>query len=241
MTETASTQPKSAWLADFLEGMRNCIPVALASAPFGLLFGVMATQNGLTLGEATLMNAVMFAGASQLVGLELYSQNIAPWMIVLSILAVNFRHVLYSAAIGRRVRHWTALQRATGFFFLTDAQYADGERRAMTRSLTFSWFMGYALLLYLCWMAEGVVGAIFGDRIPDPYAIGLDFMLPIYFLGLVMGFSKRPRWLPVVAASAIVSVLSFYFVGSPWHVSIGAVAGVLVAAMLVPVHGSAGR
>ena len=35
-----------------------------------------------------------------MVGIELFGQKVAPWLIVLSIFAVNFRHVLYSAAFG---------------------------------------------------------------------------------------------------------------------------------------------
>ena len=62
----------------------------------------------------------------------------------------------------------------------------------------------------------------FGNLIPDPHALGIDFLLPIYFLGLVMGFRKRPLWLPVVAVSAVASIIAYKTVGSPWHVSIGA-------------------
>jgi predicted branched-subunit amino acid permease len=47
-----------------------------------------------------------------------------------------------------------------------------------------------------------------------------------------MGFRKRPLWLPVVAASAVASIVAYKFVGSPWHVSIGALAGVLFAAFM---------
>eukprot|EP01030_Chromulinospumella_sphaerica_P031700 gene31700-32350_t len=72
--------------------------------------------------------------------------------------------------------------------------------------------------------------------IGDPKAIGLDVLLPIYFLGLVMGFRKRDRFLPIVAVSAVASVAGMHFVGSPWHVSIGALAGVLLAACLPPVE-----
>ena len=42
------------------------------------------------------------------------------------------------------------------------------------------------------------LGAYFGRLVADPQALGLDFLLPIYFLGLVMSFRKRPLWLPVV-------------------------------------------
>lgn len=241
MTEIERLRANPGPRADFLDGMRRSMPAVLATAPFGMLFGTLAVQNGLSVAEATLMSATLFAGASQLVGLDLFGQKIAPWLIVLSILAVNFRHVLYSAALGRRLVHWSPMQRAVAFFFLTDAQYADGERQAVSRGLTFSWYMGYASLLYLCWVMEAAVGATFGDLISDPYALGLDFMLPIYFVGMVLGFRLRPLWVPVVAASAVASTAAYYLVGSPWHVSIGAAAGVLIAAIMTPARKETGR
>jgi len=234
MSAAETTHERPHRLADLIDGARQSLPVVIASAPFGLLFGTIAVQNGMSIGEATLMSVTLFAGASQLVGLEMFGQKIAPWLIVLSIFAVNFRHVLYSAAIGRRMRSWTRTQRIVGFFFLTDAQYAYGERQAIAGRLTFSWYMGYGLALYLFWVGESALGAAFGNLIPDPYALGVDFMLPIYFLGMVMDFRKRPLWLPVVGISAAASVVGYYLVGSPWHVSIGAAAGVLLAAILTP-------
>ena len=44
----------------------------------------------------------------------------------------------------------------------------------------------------------------------------------------------RPLAAPilVVAVSALASIAAFQFVGSPWHVSIGAAAGILLAAIL---------
>jgi len=49
---------------------------------------------------------------------------------------------------------------------------------------------------------------------------------------MVMGFRGRANWLPVVAASAVASVAAYHFVGSPWHVSLGGLAGVAVAAII---------
>lgn len=221
--------------AAFVDGARHGVPVMIASMPFGLLFGALAVQNGLSVSDAVLMSLTIFGGASQMVGIELFGQKIAPWLVVLSIFAVNFRHVLYSAALGRRVQHWTPLQRAFGFFFLTDPQYAEGEKQASSRrGLPFVWYMGMALPIYVAWVIEAWLGAAFGNLIPDPHALGLDFLLPIYFLGLVMDFRKRPLWLPVVGASAVASILAYHFIGSPWHVSIGALAGIALAATMTP-------
>ena len=217
----------------FLDGARVCVPPTVASAPFGLLFGALAVDNGFSVAEACLMSITVFAGASQMVGLELFGQKVAPWLIVLSIFAVNFRHVLYSASLGRRIGHWPVWQQALSFFVLADPPYAEAERRAeQGRPITFAWYMGVGTMLYVCWQIETLLGAVFGGMIPNKQALGVDFLLPIYFLGLVMGFRRRPRWLPVVLASSLASMLAFHLIGSPWHVSAGALAGIVLAAAL---------
>jgi predicted branched-subunit amino acid permease len=218
---------------DFMSGARASLPIIVAVLPFGLLFGAIAVDNGLTVFEATLMSGAVFGGASQMVGIELFGQKVAPWLIVLSIFAVNFRHVLYSAAFGRRIAAWPMLSKAIGFFLLTDPQFAEAEARAEKgQRVSFAWYMGMGGPIWLVWVAEAAIGAYFGKFVADPKAFGLDFLLPIYFLGLVMSFRKRPLWLPVVAVSAVASMLSYRFVGSPWHVTIGALAGIAVAVVM---------
>lgn len=218
---------------DIVEGLKAALPVILAAGPFGLLFGALAVDNGFTVGEAVLMSATVYAGASQMVGIDLFGDKIAPWLVVLSIFAVNFRHVLYSAVVGRKTAHWSKLQRYAGFFFLIDPQFAEAEKRAETgKPLSFVWYMSAGVPIYLTWVAEGYLGATFGKLVENPAAYGVDFLLPVYFLGLVMGFRKRPNWLPVVIVAGVASVGAYALVGSPWHVSLGALAGVLTAAAI---------
>ena len=152
---------------------------------------------------------------------------------MLSIFAVNFRHVLYSAAIAAHIRHLTFWQKATSLFFLTDPQFAETERRADAGiRVSYIWSLVLGLSVYVPWLCLTVVGGLLGNLIGDPRAIGIDVLLPIYFMGLVLGFRSRANWLPVVLASSAGSILALHFVGSPWHVSLGALAGVLVAAVM---------
>lgn len=228
----AEAIPAEPTAAAFLRGARESLPINIAVFPFGLLFGVVAVQNGLSVGEAVFMSTTIFAGASQLVGLELFNQHISPALVVFSIFAVNFRHILYSAALGRLVRPWTPLQKAAGFFLLTDPQYAQAEREQDAgRPVGFAWYMGLGGAIWVLWIVEAGLGAFFGNLLPDAHAIGIDFLLPIYFLGLLMDFRHRPLWLPVVIASAVSSVAAVQLIGSPWHVSVGAVVGIAVAAL----------
>jgi 4-azaleucine resistance transporter AzlC len=221
--------------SSFWQGVRLGLPVVVASAPFAILFGALAVDNGFTVTEAIVMSALIYGGASQMVGIELFGQNIAPWLVVASIFAVNFRHVLYSASIGRRLAHWPLWQQAVGYFVLTDPQFAEAERKAESgEKVGFAWYMGMGLAIYVCWVIESGLGAMFGKLIPDTHALGIDFLLPIYFLGLVMSFRKRPLWLPVVLVSGVVSIIAYKTIGSPWHVSVGAAAGIILGAVVTP-------
>ncbi len=224
--------------SEFFEGVRGGTIIAISSAPFGVLFGAIASDNGLSVAEAGLMSAIVYAGASQLVGIELFGHHVAPWLIVLSVFAVNFRHILYSAALARFLTHYSPAEKFVAFFLLTDPQFAEAARRGETgQAVSFPWYAGFGIAIYIPWLVFRVIGAFFGRMMGDPRVLAIDVLLPVYFLGLVVGFRRRVGFYPVVAASALGSVLGFQFVGSPWHVSIGAAAGVFVASFLpLPKH-----
>ena len=219
----------------FLAGVREGVPVWIAAAPVGLVFGAIAAQQGLSVADAAFMGATVFAGASQMVAVDLYGRDVPMWLIVLSVFAVNFRHVLYSAALAPTMRLMAPLARWPGFHLLIDPQYALTEKRVEERRpVTAAWWFGLGLPIYGLWVAECALGAAFGRLIAEPRAFGLDMILPVYFLALVMGFRARANWWPVVGASGGVALLVYHTIGPPWHVSLGALAGILVAALLPP-------
>ncbi len=219
--------------SDFTVGALKALPVIISAGPFAVLFGAVAVANGQTVAEAALMSATVYAGASQLVGIELFGQAVPMWVVVLSILAVNFRHILYSAAITPFMDHFTLPQKMLSFFLLTDPQFAETLARGESgRSVSFPWYVGFGAMIYVPWVAMTAVGGLVGKAMGDPADWGIDVLLPIYFLGLVLGFRKRGNFLLIVAVSAVVSVIAQHLIGSPWHISVGALAGVLLAAML---------
>jgi predicted branched-subunit amino acid permease len=217
----------------FAEGALKALPVIISAGPFAVLFGAVAVANGQTVAEAALMSATVYAGASQLVGIELFGQAVPMWIVVLSILAVNFRHILYSAALTPFIDHFTLPQKLLSFFLLTDPQFAEAVARGESgKEVSFPWYFGFGTMIYVPWVAMSALGGALGSVIGNPADSGIDVLLPIYFFGLVLGFRKRGNFLLIVTVSAVVSVAAQHFVGSPWHISIGALAGVLLAALL---------
>ena len=74
------TSKKSAfWL-----GYRDNIPFWLIVAPFGLLFGVVATEAGFSIFQTMIMTAFVVAGSSQFTALTLL-QDDAPTFIIFNL------------------------------------------------------------------------------------------------------------------------------------------------------------
>ncbi|WP_419901785.1 AzlC family ABC transporter permease [Kiloniella sp.] len=182
----------------------------------------------------------IYAVASQYVMIDLMGQGVPAWSIVLAVFAINFRHVLYSASIGREMKIFSSFQKAIAFFFLVDPQYAASESRALRTGLQPAYYFSYAAIVYTTWIVSNCVGGLFGSLIVEPEKYGIDFILPLYFTGLVMGFHKRPNFAPVLVMSGGVSLLAYFTIGSPWHITLGGIAGLVVAAVLSrPVGGTA--
>lgn len=219
----------------YAEGALKALPVIVSAGPFAILFGAVAVANGQSVAEAALMSATVYAGASQLVGIELFGQQVPLWIVVLSILAVNFRHILYSAALTPLIDHFTLPQKLLSFFLLTDPQFAETLARGESgHTVSFRWYLGFGAVIYFPWVVMSAIGGLLGKIIGDPADWGIDVLLPIYFMGLVLGFRRRSNFLPIVVVSGAVSVIAQHLVGAPWHISIGAIAGVALAAILPP-------
>ncbi|GLQ18039.1 AzlC family ABC transporter permease [Maritalea porphyrae] len=228
---TTSVQ-KTVGKAEWLQGLTDALPILVAVIPFGALFGAVAVKSGLDIPTAVFASASIYAGASQFVMLDLLGQQVPVWSIILAVFAVNFRHVLYSASISQHLDRFTPLQKALSFFFLVDPQFATGEARAEQGKLTPAYYFGYAAPLYSVWILVSWMGALFGGLIEDPAVYGIDFILPLYFMGLVMGFRQRRFFWPILGVSATVSMIAYFTLGNPWHIAAGGIAGMLLGAAM---------
>lgn len=216
------------------DALKEVTGVILAIVPFGVVFGALARDAGLSTLQAVGLSGAIYAGASQLVILQLIASGTPLWSILLAVVAVNFRHVLYSASLGRHLRRFDTKQKALAFYLLVDPVFAAAETRSRRRVLTRRYYFTYAVSIYVSWLVATLAGFVFGALIGDQRAIGLDLLLPIYFLALTLQFGRRPGFLPVFAASALASILVYLTLGSPWHVTLGGLFGIAAAALVQP-------
>jgi 4-azaleucine resistance transporter AzlC len=222
---------KSAW-TEFREGVADIAPVLVAAVPIGLLWGTLAVAKGMTALEAGLTSVSVFAGAAQYVAIDLW-RDPAPWLLLsATVLIVNIRHVLMGASLARHMGAIPSGWRAPLMFLMADENWAFSERRALTRPLTVSYYLGLGLPMIITWTTSSVIGAVVGRNLGDPAVYGFDFAFSALFIGILAGFWKGPRTGAVLAASAIVAAAAKLTIAGAWYIVLGGIAGVLVAAAL---------
>lgn len=221
------SDPKS----EFRAGLFLIFPAVLAVIPFALILGAAAVQKGLSPLETGLMSTLVFAGGSQFVAVDLWTDP-APWLALgFAALLVNLRYVLMSASIARKLKRFPRAGRALLVFFLADETWALSEKRAAEAPLTLWFFLGLVPVFYLNWVVWTVIGAVVGSAFQNPERLGFDFAFTAIFIGLAAGFWQGRRTGSVAAASAAASALTYLAVEGPWYVMAGAVAGIAVAAL----------
>lgn len=227
-----SSDPLPSVRSACLAGIRDGLPFLVVLTPFGLLFGVVATEAGLDLLSTLTFSVVVIAGASQFTALALM-QDHAPVLIVLATsLAVNLRMAMYSAALTPHLGQAPLWQRALVAYFLVDATYACAANRferepAWDLRRKMAYFMGAALPVCPTWYLTTIAGALIGAGLPDWLA--LDFAVPICFLAMV---APMLRTLPQVLAAATSIVVALLLAFLPWST------GVLIAAVVAMAVGA---
>ena len=219
-----------AWSA-FVAGTLRCAPVALGVLAYGLVFGALAQQAGLGLGETAFMNAVVYSGSAQFVALGLWTLPPPTLALAVMIVSVNFRFFLMAATMHPVLRGWPRWRALAALFWVTDENWAV-TMAAGERPHRGAFFLGTGWLLWLAWLAAGILGHLLGAVVPNPRSWGLDFAFTAVFLTLAVGLARRRKAPLVWIASIAASLLAVRFWGgSSAPVLIGGLAGALVAAL----------
>jgi 4-azaleucine resistance transporter AzlC len=221
---------------EFRAGMRATLPLVVGAIPFGIIFGAVAVNSGLSVWATAGMSAFVFAGSSQFVAVGMVASGAGLAVIVLTTFVVNLRHALYGATLAPHMRHLPQRWLLPLGFWMTDESFLIVINRynQPDRAPYKHWyFLGSAVLMYLNWNLCTWIGIVAGQSIPNPQAWGLEVALPVTFIGmLVPSLRRRSLLLSALAAGAGALV----FAGLPNRLGLIAAAllGVAVGVLASP-------
>lgn len=213
-----------------VQGFRACLPVALSAFAYGIVFGVLSRQAGMSLVESLLMSSLVFAGAAQFAALGLWTTPLPLTTLIVTTLVINLRHLLMGAALMPYFRQLSPLQRYVSLFFLTDENWALTMGAYARGSRNGGMLLGSGLALLLAWTGATLSGQLAGAIIGEPERYGLDFAFAAVFLALLVGLWRGKGDLLPWGVAALVAVAAQRWLPGTWYILLGGLAGSLVGA-----------
>ncbi len=219
---------KQAYLIKARKGFTAMLQLNLAVLPWGILCGSLAIQRGFSVLEAILMPALIFAGAVQLVVIELINDNVPLATILFTAFIISSRHFLYGLALRDKLKNLPFRWRGSLGFLLTDELFAlSGDSKSLQGKLRLVYALSAGGSFYLCWLLWNIIGITAGSYLPDLTNLGLDFAIAVTFIALVVPTIKN---LPVLITVVVAGFLSVLFKIVHWE--LGLVISSLIAMFL---------
>ena len=181
------------------EGARRSVPALVPVFVFGIAFGVVAREAGMSPLSVMVMSLTTFGGAAQFAAVSILDDGGSWVAAVVAAGGLNARYVPMGVVAAPAMASMPRWLQFLGLQVLIDESWAMAQTRSgIDRGI----LLGAGLAIYVGWAVGTLIGLVAGD-ILDPQQLGLDAALPALFVALI-----RPHLRDVMSRrAAVVSAL----------------------------------
>tara|TARA_Y100000591_G_C21628774_1_gene591663 strand:- start:141 stop:839 length:699 start_codon:yes stop_codon:yes gene_type:complete len=218
---------------NFLKGIKDTSPLMIPVIPFGIIFGVLAIDLGLTPMITIAMSIIIFGGASQIIFLQLFSGGASSLVILSSVGAVNSRHLLYGTVLSEHLSDLSLTWKIIVSYFLVDQAFAVSNnyfRKNHEDKDKYFHLIGGGFNCWIVWQITTIIGIYLGSIIPDK--LGLTFAIPLTFLALLVNDFRKLINVIVIITSGSIATFGFQIIPFKAYVIVAAIVGLSVAFIL---------
>jgi len=222
----------------FFKGVTDVSPLMIPVVPFGIIFGVLAIDLGLSPITIIAMSIIIFGGASQIIFLQLFSAGASSLIILSSVGAVNSRHLLYGAVLSEHMSGFKMTWKIIISYFLVDQAFAVTNsylKKSTDKDKAFHSF-GAGVTCWVIWQITTIIGIFLGSIIPEK--LGLSFAVPLTFLALIVDDLRKLINVIVIIISGLIATLGYEIIPFKAYVIVAAISGLIIATILTKLKGS---
>ncbi len=193
-----------------VQGARDYAPTLMAILSWGLVTGIAMSKSVLTVGQATGMSLLVYAGSSQLAVLPLFAAKLPLWTILLTAAMVNTRFVIFSAGLAPHFAHLPMWRRLAIGYFNGDVIYLLFQKQGFAPGPVpgkEAYFWGMAASSWLSWQVSSLAGILLASFFPDSW--GLELAGTLALIPIMVTAVANRSTLAAVAVAGIVSLLAF--------------------------------
>ena len=225
-------QSNGAWVT----ALKRSSPFLLSAFLSGIVFGALAKNAGLSVGNSLLLSAWVYSGAAQFVGLQLLVTHADLAVVLLTTLLLSLRFFIYAMSLVDDVKAVPISYRALLAFGLIDQVFFLAKVRykePVSARAKHVFFLACVLIFYFNWLAGTALGIYVGDRMASHVAhLGFDFIATASFIAMLGPYLKQRRSLLVSLAALILYLPCQYL---PYN--LGLIVACLAAVTLVKLFG----
>ena len=200
--------------AEFWEGVRDQVTVAMGIGAWGLMTGVAMVKSGLSVLEAVLMTLIVYAGSAQLAAVPMIAAGAPLWVILAAAFCVNLRFVVFSAHLRPYMMHLPRWQRMVSGYVTGDLSYVFFARRYPKPGHTpdelarqQAYLMGNCAVNYIAWMVASLVGIALANAIPTAWGLGFAGILAL--LGVLSSLASSQLRMVSAGVAGAAAVAAF--------------------------------
>ena len=214
-------------------GIIDVSPLMIPVVPFGIIFGVIGMELGLSAYLTFGMSIIIFGGASQIVLLQLFSGGASSLVAITSVGAVNSRHLLYGAVFSEYLSHLKLTWKLILSYVLIDQAFAVSNtyfKKNKENQFKHYHLLGAGFTCWTVWQISTVLGIVLGSVIPEE--LGLSFTISLTFLALLINDFRKFKNIIVMLVSGIVATIGYNTIPFQAYIIIAAIAALLIATLL---------
>jgi predicted branched-subunit amino acid permease len=220
--------------AGFARGFRRGHVLAIGVFVYGIAFGIVADQVGLSTLQALLFSAVVYSGSAQLAALGVMSAGVSSlastaWAILALILVINARYVLFGAALRPWLGSVSPWQSYPSLYLIGDGNWLLSMRAYDAGERDAGFVLGMGINNMVFWLSGTVLGHLGGNLAPNPRLLGLDFLLVAFAGAMMIGMFRSRADLAIVLTAAVVAALTVWLGMPSWAPVAAGLAGGAVA------------
>ena len=224
-------------LKTLTKGIADVSPLMIPVIPFGIIYGVIGMELGLSTYMTLGMSIIIFGGASQIVLLQLFSGGASSFVTIASVGAVNSRHLLYGAVFTEYLSHLKITWKLILSYVLIDQAFAVSNtyfKKNKQNKFKHYHLLGAGFTCWIVWQISTILGIVLGSIVPEE--LGLSFTISLTFLALLINDFRKFKNVIVMLVSGIVASIGYNTIPFQAYIIVAALSALLIAALLTLIN-----
>ena len=195
---------------EFIEGIKNGIPIGLGYLSVSFAFGIMSIESGLYWWQALLISMTTLTSAGQLAGIGIMAFPHMYIEMLVNQLTINVRYAFMSVSLSQKTdSRFKGIFKWLLGFFITDEIFGVAVSK---KSISRSFFLGLSITPYIGWAVGTLVGALLGQIFPDVVMNALSIAMYGMFIAIILPVCKTDYKTTIVVVIAAIMSSLIYFV-----------------------------